>query len=162
MPQNEFSEFSLQTLMKFLYKIRETEQIKIFYQKYLENITNDFIYENSIRGKDIFNKMLHYAVYSIYRSFDKEIENKKIDLLRYTEDKNVVSAYKALITITDKDLCHCDKNSKTFEFQEVMFVKSFLSDQQLFLLIDFMNKTVLNKIKEAILEKNNIEISKAI
>jgi hypothetical protein len=50
------------------------------------------------------------------------------------------------MNITDKDICHQDTNSKSFVVEDTYLVESFLSDEQLDKLINFLVTKISPKL----------------
>lgn len=157
---SDYNKFSLETRIKLQIKIAEIHKSFLFY----ENHRNKF---NKNEDEDrTFKKMAHYAIYVLYRSLFKDIEEKRIDITAFTKVEDIIEAHKSIMNLTDKDICHHDKNSKSFKIENVSnlqnngsttSMQSFLSDEQLEIAVEFLVKNILPKIQNTPLKQGNLE-----
>lgn len=146
--------WSLETLVKLQVKINDIEKYFIFYKDFKGKLGSDLIYGNTSPDK-ILSSMVHRAIYPLYRSIFKDIEGEKINIANFTGFKNIMNEHDAIMTIVDKDFCHHDKNSKTFELMDAsallnsgssIIIQSFLSDDELEKIVNFLVKDILSEI----------------
>lgn len=122
-PLCDFSDFSPETLVKLQVKINEIEEYFLFYEDYKSQFSDD-LHGGRVSHRKIFNSIAHRAIYVLYRSLFKDIENMRIDPTIINDYKEVESSHQAIMTIVDKDICHYDKNSETFKLLDT---NNFLS-----------------------------------
>ena len=151
----DFSKFSLGTRIKLQVKIEEIQKYFLFYEDYKNKFNKSLDYGNTSPEK-IFYNMSHHAIYVLYRSIFKDIEKKRIDIMEFTKNEDIIDAHKSIMNLTDKDICHHDKNSKSFKLESVsdlqthgstIVMQSFLSDEQLKTAVKFLIENILPKIQ---------------
>ena len=146
----DFGKFSLETRIKLQIKIKEIQKYFLFYEDYKNK------FNKNLDDGNIFHDMSHRAIYVLYRSIFKDIEKKRIDIMTFTKNEDIIDAHKSIINLTDKNICHHDKNSKSFKLESVndlqthgstVAIQSFLSDEQLKIAVEFLIKDILPKIQ---------------
>ncbi|MFH0739919.1 MAG: hypothetical protein V1819_02410 [bacterium] len=151
------SDFSFETLVKLQVKINELQEYFLFYKKYKSQFSDE-LNGDRISPRKVFSSMAHRVIYVLYRSLFKDIENKTIDPLTIDGFKEIKGIHDGLIEeIVDKDICHNDKNSKTFKLLNVdsllnnngssVIVQSYLSDDELERILNFLINKFLPKIQ---------------
>lgn len=152
---SDYNKFSLETRIKLQIKIAEIHNCFLLYEDH-KNKFNKSLGENHT-----FHNMAHYAIYVLYRSLFKDIEKMCIDITAFTKAKDIIEAHESIMNLTDKDVCHHDKNSKSFKIENVSnlqnngsttAMQSFLSDEQLKIAVEFLVKNILPKIQNTSLK----------
>lgn len=156
----DYNKFSLQTRIKLQVKIEEIRKYFLFYEDYKNKFNESLDYDNT-SPKKIFQSMAHRAIYVLYRSLFKSIEKKRIDVMEFTENEDIIDAHKSIMNLTDKDICHHDKNSKSFKVVDINSLidgkgtsvsQDYLSDEQLKIAVEFLVKDILPKIQDTSLK----------
>jgi len=146
----DYNNFSLETRIKLQIKIAEIHKYFLFYEDHKNEFNKNSDNENT------FHNMAHHAIYVLYRSLFKDIEKKCIDITAFTKVEDIIEAHKSIMNLVDKDICHHDKNSKSFKVENVSNLQiygstvvgqNFLSDEQLKIAVEFLVKVILPKIQ---------------
>jgi hypothetical protein len=142
--------WSTETIVKLQVKIEEIKNYHDFNKNYKNKISD------TDTSKTLFS-MAHRAIYTLYRSIFKDIEDTRLSIDDFYCSESIKNAHSAVINIVDKDICHHDRNSKTFKLMDrdallntgqTLVSQSFLSDDQLDMLVDFLDKELLPKIQD--------------
>ncbi len=168
---DDFSELSGETLVKLQVKIDKIRKYFLFYEDFKNSFSIDLIY-NTESPKKYFSDMAHIAIYTLYRSiftgfYDGHSNKKKvmINITDFSSDTKIKKIHDAIINITKKDVCHNDKDSQTFKIVaygdlincgSAVAMQSYLSDEQLKIIVDFLINEVLPKIENTIIKENEI------
>lgn len=157
----DFNKYSFETLIKLKVKIEEIQDYFSLYEDCNNKFNESLDYGNT-SPKQVFHNMAHTAIYVLYRSMFKEIEGERISFTDFTQNGGIIEAHKAIIYICDKDICHHDKNSKSFQVMYVDNLKNYgtgtigkgrLSDEQLEIITKFLIEDILSKIEDALSEQ---------
>jgi hypothetical protein len=80
--------FTEKTQIKLQKKIYEIQEYLLFYQKYKNKFSKD---EYGTVNRQTFISMAHRAIYVMYRSIFKKVEDKIIDIDNFTYDEFIIN-----------------------------------------------------------------------
>lgn len=166
----DFNELSGETLLKLQIKIDKIKEYFLFYERFKNSLSTDITYDTD-SPKKVFSSMAHTAIYTLYRSIFKGLYDKnpskkvEINITKFSSYKEIKDIHDFIIDITNKDICHNDKNSKNFRIVcygdlinlgSTVIIQSALSDEQLKTIVNFLIDDVLPKIENTIIKENAI------